>query len=74
MERSGRKATALAIFLATPVPLTSRPEEDRYWCDPVEAGVGTLAGRAGVYRLERFGCDEHWGDVRWSCVDPRSGH
>lgn len=74
MERSGRRATALAIFLGTPVPLTSRQEEGRYWCDPVDARVRRVARRAGVYGLDRLGCDEDWGDVDWSCVDLRSGH
>lgn len=74
MERSGRKATASAIFLATPVPLTSREEEGRYWCDPVDAGARRLVLTAGVCGLDRFGCGEDWGDVDWSGVALRSGH
>jgi hypothetical protein len=74
MERNGRWATALAIFLATPVPLTSRQEKGCYWCEAVDADVRSLAGRAAVDGLHRFGCDEDWGDVRWSGVDPRCDH
>jgi hypothetical protein len=74
MERNGRRATALAAFLATPVPLTSRQEEDRYWCEPVSVGVHRLAGRASVYEIDRFGGDEDWGDIGWCCADQRSGH
>lgn len=73
MERSGRKATDSAIFLAPPVPLTSREEEGRYWCDPLDAGVCRLVLTAGVYGLDRFGFGEDRGDVDWSCVDLRSG-
>jgi hypothetical protein len=74
MERNGRRATALATLLATPFPQTSCQEEGRYWCDPVDARVLPLAGRAGVNELDRFGCEEDWGDVGWSCVELRSGH
>ena len=74
MERSGRRVTALAALLATPVPLTSRLQEGRYWCDPAGAGDHCLAARASVHELDPFGCDEGCGDVRWSCVDVRSGH
>jgi len=74
MERSGGRTTALAMLLATPVPLTSRQEKGCYWCEAVDADVRSLAGRAAVEGLHRFGCDEDWGDVSWSCTDLRSGH
>jgi hypothetical protein len=74
MERNGRRAAASAAFLGTPVPLTSRQKEDRYWCDLVDPGVRTLAGSTGVCGLDRFGCDEDWVDVGWCRGDLRSGH
>jgi hypothetical protein len=74
MERNGRRAAALAAFHATPVPLTSRQKEDRFWCDPLYAGVSSFAGRTGVDGLEPFGYEADWGDVGWCGVDLRSGH
>jgi hypothetical protein len=64
----------LAAFLGTPVPLTSRQEEDRYWCDSVAPGIRGFAGNASVYGLDRFGGDEAEVDVGWSCSNLRSGH
>lgn len=74
MGRNGRWATALGAFVATPVPLSSRQEEDRYWCEPMDAGAGGLAWRAGIHEIEQLGCDEDWVEVAWCRVDPRSGH
>ena len=73
MERYGRRGAALPVTLRALVPLTSRPEEERYWYEPGERGAGSLAGVAGrLYRFDR--CDEHGVDVAWSHVDTRPGH
>jgi hypothetical protein len=75
MERNGQRAAAPVVSLRAIVPLTSREEEERYWYDPGDWGVGSLAGCTGrVYRFDRFGCDEDGVDIAWSCVDLRSGH
>jgi len=74
MERNGRRAAVPAVRLLALVPLTSRPEEGRYWYDPGDGGAGSLAGGAGrEYRFDRFGCDKDGVDVAWSGVDLRSG-
>jgi hypothetical protein len=75
MQRNGSRAAVPALRLQALVPLTSRPQEDRYWYDPGGRGAGSPAGRAGrVYRFDRFGGDKDGVDVAWSCVDLRSGH
>ena len=74
MERSERRATPLTIVFGTPVPLTSRAEEERYWCDSGDAGVHSLAWNARFCGFDCVRGDEDWIDVGWSCVGLRSGH
>jgi hypothetical protein len=74
MERNARRAEP-GVRLRVLVPLTSRDEEDRYWCDQGWRGALDPGATEGLFGFDSLESDEDWAvGAAWVCLDRRPGH